>query len=160
MKSFHVYLVIIVLFLSSCSHVYYYECVAVDSYKLYARKRLDAATSDYLPGNFIYYSKSPNVRMVRVYAGSEAGYLFKPRFRSVKRTKYRTIPGEITRNLDLLVLDYRKGRGYRTSGESGNSGYYTTPSSGSTGGTVHVKGYYRKNGTYVRPHTRSAPHRH
>lgn len=35
-----------------------------------------------------------------------------------------------------------------------------TPSySGSTGGTVHVRGYYRKNGTYVRPHTRSAPRR-
>ncbi len=29
--------------------------------------------------------------------------------------------------------------------------------SSSSGGTVHVKGYYRKDGTYVRPHTRSAP---
>jgi len=27
----------------------------------------------------------------------------------------------------------------------------------SSGGTVHVKGYYRKDGTYVQPHTRSAP---
>lgn len=27
----------------------------------------------------------------------------------------------------------------------------------STGGTVNVRGYYRKDGTYVRPHTRSAP---
>lgn len=27
------------------------------------------------------------------------------------------------------------------------------------GGTVSVRGYYRKNGTYVRPHTRSAPSR-
>jgi hypothetical protein len=27
----------------------------------------------------------------------------------------------------------------------------------SSGGTVQVKGYYRKNGTYVQPHTRSAP---
>lgn len=37
-----------------------------------------------------------------------------------------------------------------------------TPSIGlakgkSSGGPVHVKGYYRKDGTYVRPHTRSAP---
>ena len=31
-------------------------------------------------------------------------------------------------------------------------------SSGSTPGTdVHVRGYYRKDGTYVRPHTRTAP---
>jgi hypothetical protein len=33
-----------------------------------------------------------------------------------------------------------------------------TPSS-SSGETVNVKGYYRKDGTYVRPHTRSAPRR-
>ena len=31
--------------------------------------------------------------------------------------------------------------------------------SSTSGGTVHVKGYYRKNGTYVRPHTRSSPRR-
>jgi hypothetical protein len=30
----------------------------------------------------------------------------------------------------------------------------------SAGGPVQVKGYYRKNGTYVQPHTRSAPRRH
>lgn len=27
----------------------------------------------------------------------------------------------------------------------------------STGGSVHVRGYYRRDGTYVRPHTRSRP---
>jgi hypothetical protein len=38
---------------------------------------------------------------------------------------------------------------------------YYTPSSTYTPsrGTVQVKGYYRKDGTYVRPHTRSAPRR-
>ncbi len=39
------------------------------------------------------------------------------------------------------------GSSYRKS--SGSSSY--TPSSG---GSIHVKGYYRKDGTYVRPHTR------
>ncbi|MEN5086121.1 hypothetical protein ABE426_06595 [Sphingobacterium faecium] len=38
------------------------------------------------------------------------------------------------------------------------SQYKSTPSS-SSGGSVQVKGYYRKNGTYVKPHTRSAPRR-
>lgn len=33
-----------------------------------------------------------------------------------------------------------------------------TPSQ-TAGGTVNVKGFYRKNGTYVAPHTRSAPKR-
>jgi len=37
--------------------------------------------------------------------------------------------------------------GGNTSGEKYNSG-------GSSGGDVHVKGYYRKDGTYVAPHTR------
>jgi endonuclease YncB( thermonuclease family) len=39
--------------------------------------------------------------------------------------------------------------------------YSPSPSSSvsSGGGTVHVKGYYRKDGTYVRPHTRSRPRR-
>jgi len=32
-------------------------------------------------------------------------------------------------------------------------------SSTSSGGPIQVKGYYRKNGTYVSPHTRSAPSR-
>lgn len=44
-----------------------------------------------------------------------------------------------------------------TSNSPTNS-YNYSPST-STGGTVNVKGYTRKDGTYVRPHTRSAPRR-
>lgn len=33
------------------------------------------------------------------------------------------------------------------------------PGTPSSGGRVYVRGYYRKNGTYVQPHTRSRPHR-
>lgn len=39
-----------------------------------------------------------------------------------------------------------------------SSSYRSSPSS-SSGGPVSVKGYYRKNGAYVRPHTRSSPRR-
>jgi hypothetical protein len=42
----------------------------------------------------------------------------------------------------------------------GTSTYnYSSGSSRSSGGSVSVKGYHRKDGTYVRPHTRSAPSR-
>ena len=34
----------------------------------------------------------------------------------------------------------------------------TTPKSPSTRGRVHVRGYRRKDGTYVAPHTRAAPY--
>lgn len=35
----------------------------------------------------------------------------------------------------------------------------SVPRPTNSGGTVNVRGYYRKDGTYVRPHTRSAPRR-
>lgn len=44
-----------------------------------------------------------------------------------------------------------------------DSAHTRHPSSGgssaspSSGGSVHVRGYYRRDGTYVRPHTRSRP---
>lgn len=42
-------------------------------------------------------------------------------------------------------------------GGCGRSAYSSSARSSSPGGTVHVSGYYRKDGTYVRPHTRRAP---
>ncbi|ROS06546.1 hypothetical protein EDF65_5196 [Chryseobacterium nakagawai] len=36
---------------------------------------------------------------------------------------------------------------------------YSSSSTSSSGGSVSVKGYHRKDGTYVRPHTRSASSR-
>lgn len=40
-----------------------------------------------------------------------------------------------------------------------NKSTRTASSPPSSGGPVHVKGYYRSNGTYVQPHTRSSPSR-
>lgn len=42
-------------------------------------------------------------------------------------------------------------------GGCGRSSPRTTSRSSSPGGTVHVSGYTRKDGTYVRPHTRRSP---
>ena len=58
--------------------------------------------------------------------------------------------------------DYRYGRLLKTypSYTPSASPRSTTKSTGSSGGTVHVKGYTRKDGTYVKPHTRTAPRRH
>lgn len=43
---------------------------------------------------------------------------------------------------------------YSSPRKSSSSSYRSSSS-----GSVQVKGYYRKNGTYVAPHTRSAPRR-
>lgn len=46
------------------------------------------------------------------------------------------------------------------SDDEGNSGYSSGSNSGSSPArTVNVRGYTRRDGTYVRPHTRSAPSR-
>lgn len=50
-----------------------------------------------------------------------------------------------------------KGSGSHRSGGSHSSGSHRSSSGGSHGSRVGVKGYTKKNGTYVAPHTRSAP---
>ncbi|MCX8525884.1 hypothetical protein OF897_18375 [Chryseobacterium formosus] len=52
---------------------------------------------------------------------------------------------------------YSKASSYSSSPQSRSSSSYNSKSS--SGGSVQVKGYTRKNGTYVSPHTRSAPRR-
>ena len=49
------------------------------------------------------------------------------------------------------------GSGFRTFSSGNSQPYPSSISSGS--GRVQVRGYYRKNGTYVSPHTRSYPRR-
>ncbi|MDI5888528.1 hypothetical protein [Flavobacterium yafengii] len=48
---------------------------------------------------------------------------------------------------------------YSRKSKSSSKNCNSSSSRSSSGGTVHVKGYTRKDGTYVRPHTRSAPKR-
>ena len=51
--------------------------------------------------------------------------------------------------------DYSKSKYSETS----TPNYYKSNSSSYKSKTVNVKGYYRNNGTYVKPHTRSSPKR-
>jgi len=48
---------------------------------------------------------------------------------------------------------------YSSDNSSYGSPHYRSSSTSSASGTVHVRGYTRKDGTYVRPHTRSSPSR-
>jgi|GEM_PF-4540417 len=61
----------------------------------------------------------------------------------------------------LLLLPIQANAGGTCSGVKGGCGRSAYRSSARTsapsGGAVHVSGYTRKDGTYVRPHTRSAP---
>jgi len=55
--------------------------------------------------------------------------------------------------------NYQGVKKYNYSNSSNYNSYKSSSSQSSSSGTVNVKGYYRKNGTYVKPHTRSAPSR-
>lgn len=61
---------------------------------------------------------------------------------------------------NVTVVDASAGSaGGSSSASSASTSSYRAPAADSTssGGTVQVKGYYRKDGTYVRPHTRKKP---
>lgn len=55
--------------------------------------------------------------------------------------------------------EYYKLKNNTNSYSTSNYNSYTPTPSTSNGGSVSIKGYYRKDGTYVKPHTRRAPSR-
>jgi hypothetical protein len=70
-------------------------------------------------------------------------------------TRYTSAESKPTETSDIASTSWTSNdRSYATSSRSS----YSTSSDGG-GGTVYVRGYYRKDGTYVRSHTRRAPRR-
>jgi len=69
------------------------------------------------------------------------GYIYNPGYKNYH--KYNS-------ELDGVIYGY-------TTVKPAKKNSYTSNSSTPSGGSVNVKGYYRKNGTYVSPHTRSSP---
>lgn len=74
---------------------------------------------------------------------------------STYKSSWRLLAKLTKKQADGLTFSNEKGYAYNTSPNANYSGTKSTYS----GGTVQVKGYTRKDGTYVRPHTRSAPRR-
>ncbi|MEO4872790.1 hypothetical protein ABHZ33_09370, partial [Bacteroides uniformis] len=79
-----------------------------------------------------------------------ADFRYKTRFLSEK--KIRSLSDW---NFDSETSTYKYSHSNHALNNSTKYKYKPT----STGGTVQVKGYYRKDGTYVKPHTRRAPSR-
>lgn len=77
----------------------------------------------------------------------------KPNKNNYKKIKWKSYSGWAFNPVYTAYSNYES-----TTTSSGSSTYNYSRSS-SSGGSVHVKGYYRKNGTYVTPHTRSSPSR-
>lgn len=64
-------------------------------------------------------------------------------------------------NLKILVTENEVVKSGYVKGETCTpktvTSYYSTPATNSAGGSVRVRGYYRKDGTYVNSHTRKRP---
>lgn len=120
----------------SCSTNYYTVLLSEDAKMYTSTDSIDLITT--VPKNTeVFLSSGSNKKKYkRIKWGNYSGWTYNPAF-----TTYS---------------NYVSSKG----SSSGTSAYhYSSGRSTSSSGSVSVKGHYRKNGSYVRPHTRSAPSR-
>jgi len=123
---------------TSCTTIYYVGQTS-DSVKLYNSEDTSTLTTYIIPKGSTVLTTGKSKKYHYLIYETYKGYAYKP-----------------------IYLNYHK---YNSSIDGELYGYSTkkkksySSSNGNSGGEVNVKGYYRKDGTYVRPHTRSAPKR-
>ncbi|AQX10870.1 hypothetical protein [Elizabethkingia meningoseptica] len=128
-------LLYLVLFLSVISCTNYYTVQLQEDTPLYSNSEGETSLIIIPRDTEVFLSSKANKKNYRKLKwGNYYGFAFNPSY-----TSYNSyIPSKT----------YKKP----------TSSYDYTPNTSSSG-TVHVKGYTRKDGTYVSPHTRSAPRR-
>lgn len=105
----------------------------------------------YIPAGMQYVAEKVNYKKDywKIKYDETTGYVKKPVFGKLYKISYT----------DKLV--FNDSIGYHIKNQPTEiSNYYSGSTINNTysgGGSVHVKGYYRKDGTYVKSHTRSAP---
>lgn len=115
----------------------------------------------------IYNNANGNGESIAVIPKGSRVYITagKKKYRKIKWERYKGWAVNPVYNNSLNASSSNSNNNSSDTNSSTSSNYssrssYKSPSpSTSSGGTVNVKGYYRKDGTYVRPHTRSAPKR-
>ncbi|MBB6369084.1 hypothetical protein [Chryseobacterium shigense] len=128
-----VFLLIMCITLISCSTNYYTVLLSEDLKMYKSQDSTDVITV--IPKDTPIYlsSKSSKKNYKKIKWNDYSGWAFNPSYTSY--SNYTPI---------------------KTSSSYSTSNYN---SSYRSGGSVHVKGYTRKDGTYVKPHTRSSPSR-
>lgn len=129
----NLFLLIITILFTSCTTNYYTVLLTEDTTLYKNGDTLNFITS--IPKKtHVYVSNKPKRKnFKKIKWGNYYGWAYNPNY--ISYSSYKTVSQPA----------------YRTN--------YTPSSSKRSGGSVSVKGYYRKNGTYVKPHTRSAPRR-
>jgi len=134
------FLTVILLFTVSCTTNYYTVLLTEDT-NLYKNSNDGTLITSIPKDTKVYISAQSNKKLYKkIKWNNYFGWAYSPNY-----TSYSPY---------VPVKNYNRSN---TSNPSANS-YNYRPNT-STGGTVNVKGYTRKDGTYVRPHTRSAPRR-
>jgi hypothetical protein len=123
--------------ISSCSTIYYVGQTATDV-ALYNVTDTTHEVRYVIPIGSTVLTRKKSKKYHYIIFEKYNGYAYKPVYLNYHRYN-STVDGEL----------------YGYSSKKKKSSSY----SGSSSRTVNVKGYYRKDGTYVRPHTRSAPKR-
>lgn len=133
-------LIILVLFFSSCDSYYY--ITNVEDIYLYNSPNNDGFEKDLvlISAGTYYYSTIKNKRFRKAKFGNTKGYVYNPYFKNPSYKSNNPISQSSSSTIRNTSQNYSSSR---------KSSYRPK--------TVNVKGYYRKNGTYVKPHTRSAP---
>jgi hypothetical protein len=119
----------------SCSNIYYVG-QTTSPLKLYGSTDTNSLISHIIPANSKVLTRKKSKKYYYLIFQSFKGYAYRPEFINYRRYN-SAVDGQLY--------------GYSSSGVKSASA-----SSGSRG-NVNVKGYYRKNGTYVKPYTRRAP---
>ncbi len=146
MKKLLFLLLATLLMLSSCT-TNYFLCQTNAPVKLYASPSTYSTYINIPNGkNLISTGKYKKYRKAEY--GNNKGYIYNTKFKSEKK---------IIRLTDWIFDSEISA--YKYSPSYNSSSKYSSKPTSTNSGTVHVKGYYRKNGTYVKPHTRSAPSR-
>ena len=128
------------IFLCSCKA--YYVGETARDINMLSKKDTTSMVSIIPAGSLVLFQRENHDYSYVIY-GNYKGYFHKPFFKNHRKYDF---------NVDGTLYGYpKKGIG---SGSTKKKSASTTYSN--TGGSVNVKGYYRKNGTYVKPYTRSS----
>jgi hypothetical protein len=99
----------------------------------------------------IYQKQDDYSKVIAIIPSREAVYVDGKTTKKYRKIKYADYVGWAL-NPQYTGIDYN-------TNYSRKSNVNRNTSTHSSSKTVNVKGYYRKDGTYVKPHTRSAPRR-
>ena len=140
-NSFSLILISIILSLFTSCITNYYSMYTTEEAAVFSNSKEAIATKFIIPRGTLIYVTKGNTKRSKVKWNNYSGWINKSSYSYYKPDNSAVLNSPINNE----IVPSKKTNDYRPSSTSG--------------GTVQVKGYYRKNGTYVRPHTRSSPRR-